>query len=103
MELWGHQTERIERYKGSGLRDKSAHDLIVRAFDLKAITNRMIPVVLKEYREPRHPEFQDRTVWSLFNAFTETLKGNLPELPRRSEALTALLDSHCGLPAAHLN
>jgi hypothetical protein len=103
VQLWGHQADRIAAYKNAALREKTAHHLIVKAFDLHAVTNRMIPVVLKEYREPRHPEFQDRTCWSLFNAFTETLKGNLPELPRRTEALTALFDTHVGLPAAILN
>jgi hypothetical protein len=62
------------------MRDKSAHDLVVRAVDVGAVTNRMIPAVLKEWREPSYPEFVDRTGWSLFNAFTEVVKGNLPEL-----------------------
>ena len=61
------------------------------------VPNRTIPEVLKEWREPRHEEFQPRNIWSLFNAFTEALKGNLIELPRRTEALHGLLDSHVGL------
>ena len=101
--MFGHQAERIDAYKNYRMRDKSAHDLVVRAVDLGAATNRMIPAVLKEWREPRHPEFADRTAWSLFNGFTEVLKGNLPELPKRTQALHALFDSHVGLPAAHLN
>jgi hypothetical protein len=37
-------------------------------------------------------------VWSLFNAFTETLKqANLAELPKRTEALHGLLDVAVGL------
>jgi hypothetical protein len=38
-----------------------------------------------------------RTVWRLFNSFTEVLKGNLGELPRRTQALHGLMDSACGL------
>ena len=35
-----------------------------------------LPAVLREWREPRHPEFREgRTAWRLFNAFTEALKG----------------------------
>jgi len=34
---------------------------------------------------------------SLFNAFIEALKCNLIELPRRTEALHGLLDTHVGL------
>jgi hypothetical protein len=85
------------------MRDKSAHDLIVRAVDLGGATNRMIPGVLKEWREPSHQEFSDRTAWSLFNAFTEVLKGNLPDLPKRTEVLHGLFDQQVKLPAAHLN
>ncbi len=41
---------------------------------------------------------QPRNVWSLFNAFTESLKdGNLAELPKRTEALHGLLDTHVGI------
>ena len=104
IELWGHQAERIKLYKETIIRDRTAHDLLVRAFDLKVVSNRMIPEVLHEYREPRHPEaFSERSCWSLYNAISETLKGNLPALPRRTEALTALFDTHCGLKAAVLN
>ena len=103
MQLWGHQGQRIDAYKNYRLRDKAAHDLVIRAVDVGACTNRMIPQVLKEWREPSHPEFQDRTAWSLFNGFTEILKGNLPELPKRTEVLHGLFDAHVGLPLAHLN
>jgi len=103
MQLWGHQAQRIDAYKNYRIRDKSAHDLVIRAVDVGACTNRMIPAVIKEWREPSHPEFQDRTAWSLFNGFTEVLKGNLPDLPKRTEVLHALFDTTVGLPAAHLN
>jgi hypothetical protein len=103
MHLWDHQGQRIDAYKNYRLRDKAAHDLVIRAVDVGACTNRMIPQVLKEWREPSHPEFQDRTAWSLFNGFTEILKGNLPELPKRTEVLHGLFDAHVGLPLAHLN
>ena len=103
-DLFGHQSQRIEAYKNYRIRDKSAHDLIIRgALDVGACTNRMIPAIVKEWREPRHPEFSERSAWSLFNAFTETLKGNLTELPKRTQALHALFDTAVGLPAAYLN
>lgn len=62
-------------------------------------SNRLIPDVLHEWREPKHDAFEGRNVWSLFNAFTESLKGNLAELPKRTEALHGLLDTHVGLSA----
>ena len=75
-----------------------AVDGIIRATDVGVCSNRQIPAVLDEWRTPRHEDFRRRNVWSLFNAFTETLKdGSLSELPKRTEALHGLLDSHVGL------
>ena len=71
----------------------------MRALDVGVCTTRQLPHVLQEWRHPRHDAFRERTVWSLFNAFTETLKGNLTELPKRTEALHGLLDHHVGLSA----
>jgi hypothetical protein len=54
--------------------------------------------LLHEWREPQHEEFEQWNVWALFNAFTAALKdGSLAELPKRTEALHGLLDSHVGL------
>jgi putative addiction module CopG family antidote len=77
--------------------DLAAHDLVIRATDVRACTPRQIPSVLKQWRHPEHEEFQARTLWSLFNSFTEVLKGNLNDLPKRTEALHGLLDAYAGL------
>ena len=61
-----------------------------------------VPEVVVQWRQPNHREFlaDGRTAWTLFNAFTEVLKrGNLQQLPRRSQALHGLIDSECGLLA----
>ena len=42
-------------------------------------------------------EFKPRNAWSMFNAFTEVLKGNLNDLPKRTQALHGVMDGHCGL------
>jgi hypothetical protein len=97
MDRWHHQDTRLATYKLADLDDRVAHDLVIRATDVGVCPNQLIPRILHEWREPRHPEFQPRTVWSLFNGFTEALKGNLVELPRRTQALHGLLDSHVGL------
>lgn len=99
LEHWNHQDKRIEAYKGTAVSDSLAHDLLIRALDVRACTNRQIPSILEEWRKPRHEAFQKPSAWSLFNAFTEILKGNLPELPRRTEALHALFDTQVGLTA----
>ena len=101
LNKWHDQDKRIAAYKGSGIRDKDAHDLVIRACDAGVCSNRYIPAVLREWREPRHEAFHERDVWSLFNAFTEALKeGNLAELPKRTEALHGLLDTRVGLALA---
>src|SRR5579862_5251669 len=98
MEKWYDQDLRLAAYKGRNLTNSEAHDLIVRATDVGSCPNRLVPTVPRELREPCHQQFVDRSVWSLFNAFTESLKGrNLAELPLRTEALHGLLDARAGL------
>ena len=91
--------KRIAAYKEAEISNIEAHDLIIRSVDVGVCSNRLIPDVLHEWREPKHDTFEGRNVWSLFNAFTESLKGNLSELPKRTEALHGLLDTHVGLSA----
>lgn len=98
MDRWHHQDTRLASYKGAELEDRTAHDLIIRATDVGVCPNQLIPRVVREWREPRHEAFRLRTVWSLFNSFTEVLKdGSLVDLPKRTEALHGLLDVHVGL------
>ena len=74
------------------------NELVIRATDVGVCSNRLIPSVLREWRTPRYEAFEPRNAWSLFNAFTESLKdGNLAELPKRTEAFHGLLDTHVGL------
>jgi hypothetical protein len=92
------QSRRIDAYKATPLADeRTVHDLVVRSVYARALPGSQIMDVVNEWRTPRHEEFQPRTVWSLFNAFTETLKGSLTLLPSRTQALHGLLDSHVGL------
>ena len=88
------QSRLFESYKATELSDERAHDLVIRFYDNGAINSSDIPPLLKEWRTPRHSEFaEDRNVWRLFNAATETLKGDLWRLPARTKALHQVLDS----------
>ncbi|REJ97875.1 MAG: DUF932 domain-containing protein [Planctomycetota bacterium] len=96
----GKQDQRIEAYKSTRINDRAAHDLIVRSLDAQVLPVTQVPTVLSEWREPSHAEFKEggKTVWRLFNGFTEALKGrNLAVLPKRSQALHGLMDAVCGL------
>lgn len=96
-DLREQHASRVDAYKQHGLSDREAHDLLIRALDARAVTPTKLPKILREYREPSHPEFRDRNVWSLYNAFTEITKGGLLQLPQRSDAMHGVLDTHCGL------
>jgi hypothetical protein len=93
------QEQRFGAYKTRELTDAQAHDLLVQALDARVIPVTKLPDVLTEWRTPRHSEFAatGKTAWRLFNAFTESLKGNLDLLPKRTGALHGLLDVVCGL------
>ena len=88
------QDQRVERYRATPLDDADAHDLTIKALDSGVVCASRIPALLQEWREPRHREFEPRTVWSYFNAATETLKGALHLLPKRSQALYQLCDQY---------
>ncbi len=96
--LRASQEHRFLTYQQTELANAQAHDLAIRAVDAQVLPVTKIPELLREWREPRHPEFREhRTAWRLFNAFTEVLKGHLTELPRRTQALHGILDGACGL------
>ncbi|MBI5767880.1 MAG: DUF932 domain-containing protein [Verrucomicrobia bacterium] len=97
VEHWNSQDVRIARYREVALNDAAAHDLMIRAVDVGVVPVSTLPKVIQEWREPSHASFREKTSWSLFNAFTEALKGNLPLLPRRTQALHGLIDAHVGL------
>ena len=95
---WHDQDKRINAYKEHEVTDAQAHDLVIRSIDVGVCANSYIPGVLHQWRERKHSTFEPRNIWSLFNAFTETLKdGNLAEMPKRTEALHGLLDVAVGL------
>lgn len=68
------EAERIERFARTEVSPDLADALILRAFERGMIGARELPRVIREWRSPAHAEFQPRTVWSLFNAFTGGLK-----------------------------
>ena len=91
------QDRRYEYYKCDTLTNGETNQLLIKALDDGIISGSQIPKVLKEYRMPSHGEFRSRTVWSLFNAFTEVLKGSsLDSRSLKTRRLHLLLDSFTG-------
>jgi len=68
--------QQVDRWRDSQLSDAAAKLVIYRAFieaDLD-IPHHLDRKVHDHYFNPRHPEFQPRTMWSLSNAFTSAFK-----------------------------
>ena len=94
------QSEAFEAYQNAPISDFQAHDLIIRMVDEGVINVGDIRNVLKEWREPRHAEFAQcgKNAWRLFNAVTETIKGDLWRLPARTTRLHSMLNTVCLVP-----
>ena len=68
--------KQVEGWRDTQLSDDQAKLIIYRAFvqgDLE-VPKHLVRGVHDAYFNPRYPEFQSRTIWSLTNAFTSTLK-----------------------------
>ena len=92
--FWHGQDSRIEAYKNRSIGNVYANDLIVKAAQVGALPKSKIIDVVNQWESSDHPEFHGRNVNSLYNAFTEVYKGNLTQLPNRSEALHSVLDGY---------
>jgi len=93
FEFWNGQDERINAYKNREISNTEAHDLTILACKAGALPKSKIMDVVDQWESSDHPEFWDRNVNSLYNAFTEVYKGNLTALPTRSQALHSVLDN----------
>jgi hypothetical protein len=92
------QAARFVAYRNYGLTNPEAHDLIIRALLARVISGEGVAKVVGGWREPEHEDFRLRNVWSLFNSFTEVLKGINPTAAlKRTMTLHGLLDAHCEL------
>jgi hypothetical protein len=87
------QSAAFAAYRQSELSDAHAHDLIIRLVDGGALNLGDIRMVLQEWRNPRQNAFPRRDAWRLFNAVTETIKGDLWRLPARTTRLHDLFNA----------
>lgn len=68
--------------------DDHAHRMLGLVYGRGIITPRQIPVAHHEWQKPSHADFEERTVWSLYNAITEALKSAPPQ---------SIMEKHLGL------
>lgn len=91
-----NQERRFQFYQDAKLGDTMADHLIVEMLRRKVINTQRVEKVVQEWDEPSY-DHGGRTVWRLFNAVTESLKGsNIQEMPQRTIPLQMLLDEHTG-------
>jgi hypothetical protein len=94
--FWGGQDQRIASYKDFDLTNPQVNDLVIRAYKAGAISKTKVVDVVQQWEKSDHPEFWDKNMNSLYNAFSEVYKGNLVALPQRSDALHSVLDAEVG-------
>lgn len=94
---------RYDHYESTDVDDKWFHDVLCRSLDVNrdgrqyVVRTTSIPKVLKAWREPVYQEFEPRTAWSAFNAFTEATKGiQINEQSKRTQTLHTLFDEATG-------
>lgn len=99
MGMRAHQDLRIQSYKDAEIDSRTAHDLMVRGMRAGVVPSSKLTKVVDHWERPAHEDFEPRTVWSLFNSFTEVLKtrGAIFERPRFTQALHGLMDSAAGV------
>ncbi|HWB12366.1 MAG TPA: hypothetical protein VG826_24285 [Pirellulales bacterium] len=69
-EAAGHWINRMQRWE---LSDDAANSYLLQAFEHGVIGIRLLPLVLREWRNPRLEDYQPRTGWSLWNCFTDVI------------------------------
>lgn len=80
----------IDQMKGWQLPAEAADSFILRSSEEEVIGARQLPLVLKEWRQPRFEEYQPRTAWSLFNSFTDVLGRTRENTHPAQAALTTM-------------
>ncbi len=101
---WDIQDQTVSRYKQVDISVSQGHDILINCAKQDVFPKSRLMDVIEEFESPRHPEFKDRNLWSLFNSVTELLKprqestgGTLWLLPNRTEALHHICDNVAGL------
>ena len=87
------ESRRVELLRAAALTDVEAESLMLRAYERRIVSHRLLPDVIRGWREPGHGDFQARTAWSLYNAFTGALADRARSNPQQHAALTIRLAS----------
>jgi hypothetical protein len=97
------ETARIAHMREAPITDEAAESLILRAYERGIVSHRLLPQVIREWREPRFEEFRPRTRWAIYNAFTSSLAPRQKTNPQHFAALTIRLGGLMGGDGAALS
>lgn len=87
------ETQRIDMMQSTEIPGERAESLILRSYEQGIVSARFLPDVIRAWREPSAPEFEPRTLWSLFNAVTQVLKPRSLSNPQAFAVQTMRLHS----------
>jgi hypothetical protein len=88
------EATRIRQMQYTDISDETADSLILRSFEKGIISAPILPRVIKEWREPSFEEFQERTLFNLFQAFTTVLSEKAQTQPQLFVTQTMRLNHH---------
>jgi hypothetical protein len=74
-----HAVDDAHHMKRIRLSDDGAYRALGHLFGHKVLSPRQMPVALREWLEPSHDAFEERSLWSLYNSVTEALKSSPPQ------------------------
>lgn len=101
---WGEQVSLINKYKTIEVSPLQGRNLLIECAKAEVFPRTQFMDVLSEWEEPRHVEFKPRTLWSLMNGVTESLKPRESSsgsttwlLPLRTITLTNLCNQFAGI------
>lgn len=63
----------IQQLQAYELNDNAANSYLLQAYEQEIIGIRMLPQVIREWRQPSREEYRPRTAYALFNCFTDVL------------------------------
>lgn len=88
---WTAMEDRIETYKKTEVEDASK--LILDLFNDNVLGYKRAVDALQEFHNPRHEEFKGGSLWTLYNAITESLKGvGSHDISNRTMKMQAVFD-----------
>jgi len=95
------QNKRFDAYREARLGQIAADHMVVEMLRHGAVNPARIGKVVDEWDRPTFDHGNDRSVWRMFNAATQALKGvNAHEMPARTIALTQVCDEATGFKVA---